>query len=227
MEKACKSGFQASNIVQFNCEPLLRIEKFRLETEFKTALCPHNIKGGKSSNTCNLCLQEEKKIERKAIEEQRETKRKSIIRIEAEALEKSENIRIRNILLQSTENLLLLSPREFEDIIAELFRALGYSVKQTSYSNDRGKDAVATKDGARFVIECKRYDEKKKVGRPALQKFFAAMHEEKAIKGFFVSTCGYAHTAIKYARQNNIELIDLKRLASLMSKNEQNFRKNR
>lgn len=194
------------------------IERIQRETKFRNALCPHNIKGGKSLKVCYLCLREQEDAERKFLIEQENIEYKIIIRKEADALRRSEQLRIKNILLQNEENLLLLSPKEFEDEVAELFRKLNYSVKQTSYSNDGGKDAIATKDGKKFVIECKRYDKDKKIGRPALQKFFAAMHEEKALKGFFVSSCSYAHTAVKYAKENNIELIDLKGLASLMNK---------
>ncbi len=56
------------------------------------------------------------------------------------------------------------------------------------------------------------------------------MHEERAVKGFFITTGTFADTAIKYAKENNIELINLKNLASLMNKafgnpvEEDNFR---
>jgi len=38
-----------------------------------------------------------------------------------------------------------MSPKEFETAIAEVFRALGYEVFQTPFSNDYGKDAIALK----------------------------------------------------------------------------------
>jgi restriction system protein len=82
-------------------------------------------------------------------------------------------------------------------------------VKQTPYSSDGGKDAIAMKDGKKVLIECKRY-EKDLIGRPALQKFYAAIMEEKAAKGIFVTTSGFARTALEYqyVRSNLIELID-------------------
>jgi len=56
------------------------------------------------------------------------------------------------------------------------------------------------------------------IGRPALQRFYAAIMEEKADKGIFVTTSGFARTALKYeyVESNLIELIDGKTLAHMM-----------
>ena len=118
--------------------------------------------------------------------------------------------------LKNQTYLLALSPKAFEDAIAKMYRHLGYEVRQTPYSNDGGRDAVAVKDGARYSIECKHYNKSKPIGRPDLQKFFAAMKEDRARKGFFITTSRFTRTAIEYGRKNNIELIDLERLLSLM-----------
>ena len=61
---------------------------------------------------------------------------------------------------------------------------MGYDVEQTPYTNDGGRDAVAQKDGRVFLIECKRYAADRTVGRPELQKLFAAMTEANADGGF-------------------------------------------
>jgi hypothetical protein len=56
------------------------------------------------------------------------------------------------------------------------------------------------------------------IGRPALQKFYAAIMEEKADKGVFVTTSGFARTALEYqyVESNLIELIDGNTLAHMM-----------
>jgi hypothetical protein len=102
--------------------------------------------------------------------------------------------------------------------VADMFRRLGYLVEQTPYSNDHGKDAIAYKNNKKYLIECKRYDKDNKVGRPQLQKFFAAIHEEKAVKGFFITTSFFAETAYEYAKDNKIELINGTRLVEGMRK---------
>jgi hypothetical protein len=111
---------------------------------------------------------------------------------------------------------LSLSPNEFEDAVATMFSKLGYSIQQTPYVSDHGKDAIAQKDGRKYVIECKRYGKDKSIGRPMLQKLFATMNEEKADGGFFVSTGQFTNTAIDYAKEYNIKLIDVDQLSLMM-----------
>ena len=89
--------------------------------------------------------------------------------------------------------------QQFEDAIAQLFRSLGYQVKQTPRSGDGGKDAILVKDGAKYALECKRYSEATPIGRPHLQKFFAAMHDEGADGGFYVNTGVFSRQAVESA----------------------------
>jgi ssDNA-binding Zn-finger/Zn-ribbon topoisomerase 1 len=110
-----------------------------------------------------------------------------------------------------------MDPRQFEAAICELFRKLGYLVKQTPYSNDGGKDAIAEKDGHAYVIECKRYAETQVIGRRDLQIFFAAMHSENAKEGFYINTGRFARTAWDFAEKNNILLYDRYRLPNLVN----------
>jgi hypothetical protein len=110
-----------------------------------------------------------------------------------------------------------MGSQEFERAIVELFRRLGYKVEGTPFSNDRGKDAIAWKDGKKYLIECKRYAENNDIGRRDLQIFMAAMHEEKAVSGFYINTGRFARTAAPYASENQIELYDRKRFAMLVN----------
>jgi restriction endonuclease Mrr len=165
---------------------------------------------------CPTCAKEVDELEQRRLSETRAVERRAKILADAKVLRASELKRHHDIQAQNHSFLLSLSPREFEIEIARLFRKLGYTVKLTPASNDKGLDAVATKDGKTYVIECKRYGQDKKIGRPALQKFFAAIHAEKAALGFFVTTSTFAQTAIQYAKTNNIELIDATALISMM-----------
>lgn len=191
------------------------------------ALCPHGIKGGKTKRLCDECRQEEenykKKLALELAEKRRmekialeEKERKQKIKDEAVELRRQEKERLVKLNLVKEQYLFSLSPNEFEDAVASMFRHLGYNVTQTPRANDGGKDAIMYKEGKKYVVECKRYGKGKSIGRPALQKFFAAMFEENAEKGYFVTTAGFASTAIKYARDNNIVLINLSKLIALM-----------
>jgi hypothetical protein len=110
-----------------------------------------------------------------------------------------------------------MGPRQFEVAIADLFRQLGYRVELTPYSNDRGKDAIAWKDGKKYLIECKRYDALNTIGRRDLQIFVAAMKEEDAEAGFYINTGRFASTVPEYAAANQIALYDRDRFAALVN----------
>ena len=142
--------------------------------------------------------------------------RKRKIRADARKLRHEELLRIQGRRAQKLEDLYSLSPREFEDFTAEAYRRIGYSVVQTPYSNDGGKDAIAEKDGKRYLIECKRYGVDRAVGRPEVQKFSAAVVEERASKGIFVTTGRFTETAVASAKKHAIELIDGPALVNLV-----------
>lgn len=191
------------------------VRKYR-EYKSNYVPCPHGIRGGKNLRRCAICVREEEEYLKQLEEKRREAERKAEIAKKAEQLRREEVQKIININLRNRSYLQSLSPKEFEDVIAIVFQNLGYEVKQTPYSNDQGKDAIAFHEDKKYLIECKHYDQHKTVGRPQLQKFFAAMVEEKADGGFVVTTGKFTNTAIKYAKNKNITLIDLDQLIRLI-----------
>lgn len=98
-----------------------------------------------------------------------------------------EHARLHPTLALSVDELCAISSTQFEDEIARMFTRLGYEVKQTSYSNDGGRDAIMMKDGNKYLVECKRYAKGGLSGRPALQKFHSAITTDNATSGFFVT----------------------------------------
>ena len=101
-----------------------------------------------------------------------------------------------------------MSSREFEDAIAALFVRWGFRVQQTPYANDGGKDAIAWRGEAKYLIECKRYQSAQPVHRRDLQILVAAMKDERAVGGFFVTTGRFTRASLEYAPQHNIELLN-------------------
>lgn len=171
--------------------------------------CPHGMKGGQTQDLCSLC-REELQLRREREE------RKARIRLAASTMRIRELERIRGARFRTRDYLLSLSPEEFENVVAELFRKLGHAVKQTARTGDRGRDAITEKEGRKYVVECKRYAPDKSLGRPHLQKLFAAMSEERAAGAFLVTTAKFARTGSEYAQKNRIELVDLDHLLALM-----------
>lgn len=171
--------------------------------------CPHGVFGGQSRNRCGTCIEWAHKQELQNQKIRNEQLRREVIRKQAETLHQSEREKIRRRLLRNETYLLSMKPQEFENLIADIFQKRGYSVKQTPYVNDRGRDAILLKEGQKYVMECKRYDKTKNaIGRRSLQILRAAMLEERCKNGIFVTTGRFASTAEEYAQVNNIQLID-------------------
>jgi hypothetical protein len=93
---------------------------------------------------------------------------------------------------------------------------MGYTVEQTPYVNDYGRDAILLKDGKKFLLECKRYGEGVSSGRPDLQKFHSAMTTDGAVSGFFVTTGRFTRDAREFRPNPPIELIEGNQLVRMM-----------
>lgn len=186
--------------------------------------CPHGIRGGakpvRGKWMCPECkrahdTEEQERlnaIEKKAEIERQERSRQTLFTNDIEqAIQNKENFIVKEI-----NELVELDPRMFEDVVANMYRKLGYTVHQTPYSNDGGKDIILAKDGVKYAVECKRYKQSAKIGRPALQKLYAAMLDCGASQSIFVTTCEFSKDAKAYAYRTGIEMIDGNRLASMM-----------
>jgi restriction system protein len=85
-------------------------------------------------------------------------------------------------------------------------------------SNDFGRDLILKKEGKTGFVECKRYDKDMSIGRRPLQQFYGAIVNMKADYGIFVTTSYFAKTAVNFAGETGIQLIDGYALADLMAK---------
>lgn len=178
--------------------------------------CAHGVRG-----QCAKCDDEkaaEQRAERVAAEAAQRRQLVDSLRPAREQLESVEVARLRETIVPSIAELRKLSPYQFEDEMARVFERLGYSVEQTPYANDHGRDAILMKDGEKFLLECKKYGDRGSSGRPDLQKFHSAIISDKAKGGFFVTSGGFSEGALKFAPTANIDLIDAHELPRLMFK---------
>ncbi|MBS1494657.1 MAG: restriction endonuclease [Bacteroidetes bacterium] len=192
------------------------IKEKRFNYKQARQVCKHNIIGGETLAKCEKCKWDKILLERKKNNERIAIEKKKELNQKADDLRLNEYKRLLKLKLTKQEYLLSLQPNEFEDIVSKMFENLGYKVNKTPYTNDRGKDAVFFKNNRKFVAEYKKYKKENTIGRRALQIFFAAMQEEKAEKGFFVTTSDFKKTAIEYASTVNIDCINIDRLLKLM-----------
>lgn len=108
-----------------------------------------------------------------------------------------------------------LTPEGFEEFVAELFEALGYTVEVVGGTGDQGADLLVRRGSLLAVVQCK-YHSKGVVGSPELQKFLGTIQHTRGQKGFFVTTRTFSLSAEKFAAEHPIELIDGPRLVELV-----------
>jgi hypothetical protein len=106
-----------------------------------------------------------------------------------------------------------MSGVEFEQYVAAVFRGLGYEVSTTEVTGDFGVDLVATKNGIRTAVQCKRQGVP--VGGAAVQQVVtgAAMHNCSSTA--VVSNRSFTRAALQLAGVHGCRLIDRAELESL------------
>lgn len=105
--------------------------------------------------------------------------------------------------------LLQLSPRDFEEIVAEIFARLGYEVELTAQTRDHGRDIIAVRQSEvklRFLIECKRYDPDHKVGVNIVRSLYGVTTHERATKGILATTSSFTKPAKAFFDEHIWEL---------------------
>lgn len=117
------------------------------------------------------------------------------------------------------------SPEFFEQLVLDVLHAMGYggsrddAAERLGQSGDEGVDGVIREDrlGLDLIyVQAKRW--KNPVGRPEIQKFFGALHGQRATKGVFITTSSFSKEAGDYAEgvTPRVILVDGKELAQLM-----------
>lgn len=92
-----------------------------------------------------------------------------------------------------------LSPRKFEELVAELFRAKGYDVELCRRGADGGVDIVATTHNvvgsALTLIQCKKYSSDNPVGVSVIRDLYGLVEERRATKGLVATTSSFTRPA--------------------------------
>jgi restriction system protein len=95
-----------------------------------------------------------------------------------------------------------LTPRGFENVVAELLRRLGYQVTVTPPWNDGGKDIYAAKKTSigsfLYLVECKRYAPDNHVGVELIRQLHGVVQAEKATAGILVTTSFFTKGALEF-----------------------------
>lgn len=96
-----------------------------------------------------------------------------------------------------------LSPRQFEELIAEIFDRSGHEVHLTKRTRDGGYDIVAVRRAldipVRYIVECKRYAPKRKVSLDIVQRLLGVKIATQANKAILVTTSSFTADAQRFA----------------------------
>lgn len=111
-----------------------------------------------------------------------------------------------------------LSGIEFEHICKNLIENMGFSVETTKASGDGGIDLIAYNHepvlSGKYIIQCKRYSGS--VGEPIIRDLYGVITSERANKGILMTTGFFTKSAIAFAEDKPIELIDGDQLDALL-----------
>ncbi len=116
------------------------------------------------------------------------------------------------------DDMVHMSPDEFEELVADIFRARGSRAVVVGGLGDHGVDIEVTgRDGTRALVQCKRYGRDRWVGEPEVRDLFGAFtHDGKAARAYLVTTGFFSNAARGWAEGKPIVLMDGERLAEAM-----------
>jgi restriction system protein len=125
----------------------------------------------------------------------------------------------RRASLKTLGDVLTLTDREFEELVADLMRLSGYSrVTRVGGAGDLCADITAyDRNGNLVVAQCKRYSPGRTVGSPDIQKFLGMINVyHRAKKGIFVTASTFSEPARKLAAASSgtLLLVDKDQLVS-------------
>jgi restriction system protein len=108
--------------------------------------------------------------------------------------------------------------QQFERLVGEGFRLQGYRVVETGGGGaDGGVDLVLSKDGERYLVQCKQW-RAFRVGVDVVRELYGVMAAKGVAGGFVVTSGRFTHEARSFAEGRSVQLIDGTRLRALIDK---------
>ena len=105
------------------------------------------------------------------------------------------------------EEIRALSPADFEELVADTYRAQGNEVQVVGGTGDHGIDlVVTTRSGGTYLVQCKRY--RGKIGEPIVRDFYGALRASDAKGGAIITSGTITDAARLWAEGKPIHLYD-------------------
>ena len=96
-----------------------------------------------------------------------------------------------------------MDPVAFERHVMSFFEKDGHPTGLTARSNDFGVDGYVFHPDGVIVVQCKRNGADNPVGRPTIQQFKGVIEEQRAFKGYVVTTSRFTDEAKESAAKSN------------------------
>jgi hypothetical protein len=124
--------------------------------------------------------------------------------------------------LWTRDHLYVYSWGEFEQLIGDLYKDLGYNTTVTQGTADLGVDVWAQKGEKQVAIQVKQFEDGNSVGRETLQKLSSTIVTEKANAAAVITSWEFAQTAKVWADDfpGDFQLINGEELIDLLSESE-------
>ncbi len=111
--------------------------------------------------------------------------------------------------------------RRFEAVVEALFRQAGFETRSQSHGADQGVDvwlySNARPDVAIGLIQCKHWLGKR-VGVDKIRELRGVMAAMKVERGLFATTSTFTDDAVAFAKDNDIDLLDVNRLIAMIAR---------
>jgi len=116
-----------------------------------------------------------------------------------------------------------ISPRDFEELIAEISSIHGFIVDLTQKTRDGGRDIIAIRSDlsikSKYIIECKKYAANNPVRVELVRSLYGVQVQEGANKSVLATTSYFTKDAKKFADNTNTTkwAMDLKAYEDILS----------
>ena len=122
--------------------------------------------------------------------------------------------------LMTESNYAFISPYEFEELVGEVFKKMGYQIEITSKSGDYGVDIIARDKNDVIAIQTKKYNKGNNVSNRDVQRLLGAMQLStiKANKAILITTSDFTVQAKEQEKETPVELWNGEYLNSIILK---------
>lgn len=119
------------------------------------------------------------------------------------------NDKVLEYLSQNPRAFYQLEDRDFEFVMAEIYRKLGYKVETTQQTRDGGKDLIIRKPEILgdfiYYVECKKYAAERHIGVGIVRNLVGTVSTDRVNGGILATTSFFTKNACKYVLDNKLD----------------------